>query len=92
MMIIWEREDFPPDCVLTSKVTKPKDPKDLRRSHYFYSKVEERITHKTCTKCSQSAGHFVWLDIEEFSYRAMEDGSFKPQPQCGQCRGTRKLN
>jgi len=85
MLIIWEKEDFKDERTFASKVHQPKDAKDLRFSHYFYSRTEDRITYKTCTRCSQEADRFIWYPIEAFGHR-IKDGKILPQPQCTRCR------
>jgi len=92
VLIIWEREDFPQDKVLASKAHHPKDRSDLGKSHYVWSELEGKITHKTCTRCSQEHGRLVWYLIDLFSYRILEGNKIRPQAQCVQCRSKEPIN
>lgn len=89
MQVIWEREDFPQERVYTTRAHHPKNETDLAKSHYRIDYETGVVTHKTCTKCSQAQGRFVWLPIAKFGHRVMEDHSVRPQPQCKHCRGSR---
>jgi hypothetical protein len=91
MKVIWEREDVNPERIFMSKVVHPRNPSDLRYSHYVIDPQTLEVTHKTCTRCSQEQGRFVWYLIEQFGYRIMENHSILPQAQCSPCRGRGRL-
>jgi hypothetical protein len=91
MKVIWEREDVNPERIFMSKVVHSRNPSDLRYSHYVIDPQTLEVTHKTCTRCSQEQGRFVWYRIEQFGYRIMENNSILPQAQCSPCRGRGRL-
>jgi hypothetical protein len=69
----------------------PKDKDDLGKSHYCINVETGKVTHKTCTCCSQAVGRFMWKRIKAFGHRVMEDNSVRPQPQCKSCRGGKRV-
>ena len=91
MKVIWERKDINQERVFLSRVAYPMHTSDLRYSHYVINSETLEVTHKTCTRCSQEVGNFVWFRIGQFGFRIMEDNSIRPQAQCSPCRGKGKL-
>jgi hypothetical protein len=87
MKIIWEQGDCPQDRVFFSRVAHARNPSDLRWSHYRVDPETGAVTHKTCPRCSQRAGQFIWHRMESFGFRVMEDNQILPQAQCYTCRG-----
>lgn len=81
--INWLPSDFPETKVFASKIVQPEGTHTLGFSMYLAA--GNRVTHKTCPRCSSEQGRFMWRTMDQYAFRIV-NGKLLPQSWCNECR------